>query len=556
MSKANLSAPIRDGTRIGLVFIVLAGIGFVGCEHRPTKPGVKSEPQDDPWKPKVIAEAPADGKVWDEAALHTFELPHADPKMKVKHVSAQYYYSIPVRPIYKSYPIYYPGRAPKEKDDYLDWLKKQKPQLIWGEGVTPPLATEEDQIAAGKIVFESALDYDDDPFVAFITEAEANNPKWYEETGTPITSDGVLPFGRYVVTEQGLKASNMGCIMCHVRVLPNGVAVHGAQGNFPLETHTGRLFRGRVAKSKPDAILPQDQDFVINLMFAAPWMKKRDPYEQYKARTLGEMVALCESVPAGVMARHGASHYSPVQIPDLIGLKDRKYFDRTGLARHRGLDDVARYVALNQGMNLLNTYDGYIPAGFNHAVMPEPNALVPAGRYSDEQLRAVAKYLYSLKPPENPHLPKTDEEKALVTRGHDVFTRENCARCHSGPNFSNNRLTPVEGFNIPADHFEKYDVIKERVGTDSQLSLETRRGTGYYKVPSLRGVWYRGPFEHNGSIQTLEDWFDPRRQKLNYVPTGWKGPPGTKTRAVPGHEFGLDLNTEDKRALIAFLRTL
>jgi hypothetical protein len=39
------------------------------------------------------------------------------------------------------------------------------------------------------------------------------------------------------------------------------------------------------------------------------------------------------------------------------------------------------------------------------------------------------------------------------------------------------------------------------------------------------------------------------------VPTGWKGY-GTTTRAVPGHEFGLKLSAEDKRALIAFLRTL
>ncbi len=34
------------------------------------------------------------------------------------------------------------------------------------------------------------------------------------------------------------------------------------------------------------------------------------------------------------------------------------------------------------------------------------------------------------------------------------------------------------------------------VGTDPFLALKTRRGTGYYKVPSLKGVWYRGPFEH------------------------------------------------------------
>lgn len=42
-------------------------------------------------------------------------------------------------------------------------------------------------------------------------------------------------------------------------------------------------------------------------------------------------------------------------------------------------------------------------------------------------------------------------------------------------------------------------------------------------MPSLKGVWYRGPFEHNGSVATLEDWFDARRSREDYVPTGWKG---------------------------------
>jgi hypothetical protein len=58
------------------------------------------------------------------------------------------------------------------------------------------------------------------------------------------------------------------------------------------------------------------------------------------------------------------------------------------------------------------------------------------------------------------------------------------------------------------------------------------------------------------TFSTLEDWFDPRRLEPDYVPTGWKGPPGTVTRAVPGHDFGLDLNVADRSALLAFLRTL
>ena len=93
------------------------------------------------------------------------------------------------------------------------------------------------------------------------------------------------------------------------------------------------------------------------------------------------------------------------------------------------------------------------------------------------------------------------------------------------------------------------------MGTDPTLALKTRRGTGYYKVPSLKGLWYRGPIEHNGSVASLEDWFDPRRLTDSYTPTGFK-PDGVKTRAVKGHEFGLKLPVEERKALIAFLRTL
>jgi len=87
------------------------------------------------------------------------------------------------------------------------------------------------------------------------------------------------------------------------------------------------------------------------------------------------------------------------------------------------------------------------------------------------------------------------------------------------------------------------------------LTLQSRRGTGFYKVPPLTGLWYRGPFEHNGSVATLEDWFDARRLGDDYIPTGFRGY-GLKTRAVKGHAFGLALFAADKAALIAFLKTL
>jgi hypothetical protein len=178
---------------------------------------------------------------------------------------------------------------------------------------------------------------------------------------------------------------------------------------------------------------------------------------------------------------------------------------------------------------------------------PDKAAFVFHGRYRDEQLYAFALYLYSLKPPPNPN-----HFDAIAARGEMVFTREGCGACHTPPLYTNNRLTPADGFTPPAGADEKYDILPVSVGTDPDLALKTRRGTGYYKVPSLRGVWYRGMF---GWCATLEDWFDPRRVCDDCVPTGFK-PYGAKTYAVKGHMFGLKLSGEDKEALIAFLKTL
>jgi hypothetical protein len=62
-------------------------------------------------------------------------------------------------------------------------------------------------------------------------------------------------------------------------------------------------------------------------------------------------------------------------------------------------------------------------------------------------------------------------------------------------------------------------------------------------------------FPHDGACATLEDWFDARRLRDDYVPTGYKGY-GVRTRAVRGHTYGVNLSAEDKQALIAFLKTL
>jgi hypothetical protein len=97
--------------------------------------------------------------------------------------------------------------------------------------------------------------------------------------------------------------------------------------------------------------------------------------------------------------------------------------------------------------------------------------------------------------------------------------------------------------------------MTERIGTDPRYALATRKGTGYYKVPSLKGVWYRGPFGHDGAAATLEEWFSSARLNPDYIPQGFKGADG-KNRSIPGHAFGLQLSNADRLDLISYLKTL
>jgi hypothetical protein len=470
--------------------------------------------------------APVIPRTWDDEAISSSEIPLAQPKYSPVHVPAEYYYRIPERPIYKSYPIYHPTRRPA---GYLEHLRRQEPQVVFESA---RLKAKADWIRAGETVFHAALLYD-----APTKASDLERREWWDAVNPPLTQDGILPFMRYVIRTKGkLEVSGFSCALCHTRVLPTGEVVAGAQGNYPFTRAQGLSVRQSADR---EGTLRGERT-----NYAAPWLGDQDPFVRLNAMSLDELVAWREAVPPGVNARPRTSPFSPAQIPDLIGVKDRKYLDHTGLMQHRDIGDLMRYAATNQDGDFIARHGDFIPVG------KLPPAEEYRGRYSDAQLYALALYVYSLKPPPNPNKPSS-----LSRRGAQVFAREGCAGCHTPPLYTNNKLTPVQGFSVPSEHRARYDILPVVVGTDPALALNTRRGTGYYKVPSLKGLWYRGPLEHNGSVATLEDWFDPKRLLDDYVPTGYAGY-GLKTRPVKGHEFGLKLPAEDKKALIAFLRTL
>lgn len=482
-------------------------------------------------QPRTSAFRPEVPKVWDDAAMRDVELPLA-AHISVQHIPSDYYYIIPVRPNLKTYPVYLPGKEPK---GYWAWLQQQEPRPAFN---IAGLRTKQDWIKAGELVFEAPKDFTafDDPF------SDVRNPKWYEFTGIRGDKSGVVPYFRYVIRKKGSVEVNFdSCAECHKRLMDDGTVVKGAQGTIPF----GRVWAYMMSNDKREQPNASAKG-TLQHFFGAPWILP-DPTAPLSNKTIAEFVDHLASIPAGVNPRQGTSATWPAQIPDLIGVRERLYLDHTGLQQHRSIGDLMRYDAINNFIDELTSYAGFRPESQPDGSLPDAKT---QSRASDEELYALALFLYSLEPPNNPN--KFD---SLAAQGKKLFEREGCGGCHTAPLYTNNMLTVAPGFQVPQEDRGKYRILDVSVGTDPFLSTKTRRGTGYYKVPSLKGVWYRGPFEHNGSVATLEDWFDPRRLGKDYVPTGYRGYAVT-TRAVKGHEFGLKLSPTEKTALIAFLKTL
>jgi cytochrome c peroxidase len=133
---------------------------------------------------------------------------------------------------------------------------------------------------------------------------------------------------------------------------------------------------------------------------------------------------------------------------------------------------------------------------------------------TDDDLRALAAYLETLAPPPNPHRAADGGLCESARRGEQVFKGEKagCARCHSGEHLTDGRT--------------------HEVGTGD-------RGDVYkgYNPPSLRGVYDRVQFLHDGRARTLKE-----------VLNGPHNPAKVTGRG--------ELSAEELRDLLAYLRSL
>ena len=194
----------------------------------------------------------------------------------------------------------------------------------------------------------------------------------------------------------------------------------------------------------------------------------------------------------------------PARIPDLRPTRWLTYLQQDATVRARGATGLAIRIE-----TLIIT---------SHQAALRPPRLVAL---------ALAAYLRSLAGT----LPSADAAVATSPRGAEVF-EATCAGCHAPPGFTGE------------------PVALALVGTDPTLGLSADRGTGCYRVPSLRGAGSRGPLLHDATVPSIDALFDPARLSDGFT-RRLHG-----SGAVPGHPFGLDLLDEDREALIAYLQML
>jgi cytochrome c peroxidase len=136
----------------------------------------------------------------------------------------------------------------------------------------------------------------------------------------------------------------------------------------------------------------------------------------------------------------------------------------------------------------------------------------------------------------------TPEEK----RGFELFITEydprreqfgaDCFHCHGGPLFQSQSFAN-NGLDAQPSDLGRYDVTK----------LDGDKGR--FAVPSLRNIELTAPYMHDGRFKTLEE-------VVEHYSTGTKRSATLDPNLAKHPDGGVPLTAADKKALVAFLKTL
>jgi hypothetical protein len=193
-------------------------------------------------------------------------------------------------------------------------------------------------------------------------------------------------------------------------------------------------------------------------------------------------------------------------------------------------------------------------------------------------LKRIADWLWELPPPAYPY--KVNED--LAAKGQPIF-QNTCASCHTFGAEQIGKDVPIQEIGTDPHRLNSY--TDELLANQNTLFAgyperfkHFRKTNGYANMP-LDGIWLRAPYLHNGSVPTLRDLLEPPENRpkefyrgndlfdqenvgfvSNVAQEGdkefFKFDTTLPGNSNAGHLYGTDLSSEDKDALIEYLKKI
>ncbi len=351
------------------------------------------------------------------------------------------------------------------------------------------------------------------------------------------------------------------CLLCHAGPL-RGQWVIGLGNSFLDATLAPQS--ALVDEEKLKALTPTDSEMKV----LEDWLRFQREIAPYaRARTWGSVAAL-----------YFTGYFFSHRRPEDFAWVEPAYYPM--LSTPPPETDIPAWWLLKKKTRLY--YGGELEGDFTRSLM---QFMSPPGNTGADLVAAepdfadVLAYLKTLEPPRFPG----SIDRALAQRGEALF-EETCSGCHgeygTHPSYPSKVVALAKVGTDPArnDFMHRLGFAEHynRTWFGAHSSMAASSG---YIAPPLDGVWATAPYLHNGSVPTLEALLTPalrpacflrardsRRYDLNRV--GWEsevpadcsGPAVYDTalygKSNRGHEFGLELDPTQRRAVLEYLKTL
>ncbi len=184
-------------------------------------------------------------------------------------------------------------------------------------------------------------------------------------------------------------------------------------------------------------------------------------------------------------------------------------------------------------------------------------------------------YLLQLPPPPFPF----EIDQTLAETGKAIYAQA-CAACHDFDGAQVGQVVPIAEIGTDPHRLDSFTqpLVEKFHAFNGPPFVFTafRKTNGYVNLP-LDGVWARAPYLHNGSVPTLWDLLQPEADRpkvfhrgynvydsvnVGFVSegseaeqAGFRFDTSVPGNANSGHLYGTDLSSEEKRALLEYLKT-